>query len=224
LRILVIADIHNDVENIPQFLDRAEELKFDVIVCPGDFLDAPPTGVTREEIGLIILEELKSLGRPVLAVPGNQDDILINVFKEEGMSIHGVGKTIDGVGFYGFGGSKTPFGTAYEPSDSEIGAGLEKAYEEVKDVVMKVQVTHNPPINTKLDIIPSGAHVGSESVRKFIEDKKPDVAVCAHIHEGRGVDVIGNTKVINPGRFPEGYCGIVEISDKGVDAKVVNLI
>lgn len=224
MRILVIADIHNDVESLPQFLDKAEGLKFDVIVCPGDFLDAPPTGVTREEIGFIILEELKALGKPVLAVPGNQDDIMISVFEDEGMSVHGVGKTIGGVGFYGFGGSKTPFGTAYEPSDSEIGAGLERAHKDVEGSGLKVQVTHNPPVNTKLDIIPSGAHVGSEAVRKFIEDKKPQLAICAHIHEARGVDVIGDTKVINPGRFPEGYCGIVEISEGGVDAKVVNLI
>jgi Icc-related predicted phosphoesterase len=208
-----------------QFLDKATELKFDVVVCPGDFTDVVvPKGFSQIEIGRLIIEELKGLGKPVLGLPGNQDEILIKVLEDEGMSVHGMSKEIDGVGFYGYGGAKTPFGTVYEPEDSEIGNGLERAFENVKDAKLKVQITHNPPINTKLDLISSGAHVGSEAVRSFIEAKTPQVAISAHIHEARGVDVIGSTKVINPGRFPEGYCGIVDLTEKNVDAKIVNLI
>lgn len=221
---MVIADIHNDIENMLQFLDKSLELKFDVIVCPGDFTDIAPKGFSQEEIGKIIIEELKSLGKPLIAVPGNWDDKLIKMFIEDEMSVHGKGKIIDGVGFYGFGGAKTPFGTSYEPSESEVEAGLKRAFEDVRGAEILVQVTHSPPISTKLDIIPSGAHVGSNVVRSFIEANKPHVAICAHIHEARGVDLIGNTKIINPGRLPEGYCGIVDITKGSVDAKIFNLI
>jgi Icc-related predicted phosphoesterase len=50
------------------------------------------------------------------------------------------------------------------------------------------------------------------------------VAISSHIHEARGVDELGNTKLINAGRFPEGYCGVVSIIGDNVKAKIVNLL
>jgi Icc-related predicted phosphoesterase len=224
MKIAVIADVHNDTETILQSLGKMKELGFDVIVCPGDFTDIPPRGFTQEDIGRLIIEELKSTGKPVMAVPGNLDLVVIPILEKEKVSLHGFGKIIGDAGFYGFGGAKTPFGTAYEPDDAEIEAGLRKAHEAVKDAKYKVQVTHNPPFGTRVDMLPSGLHVGSKAVRKLIEELKPDVAICAHIHEGRGVDELGNTKIINPGRLPEGYCGLVEIKDGNVTAEIVSLI
>jgi len=224
LKILVLADIHNDVENIFQYLDKAEKISFDMIICPGDFTDIPPKGFTKEEIGKVIIEALKSFNKPLLAVPGNWDETIIKLFEKEGMSVHGKGKLIENVGFYGFGGAKTPFNTSFEPDEKEIEKGLSKALREVKDAEYKVQITHNPPKGTKLDMLSSGMHVGSFVVRKFIEEVSPIAAVCAHIHEAKGTDIIGNTKIINPGRFPEGYCGVLEINQGKVDSKLVSLI
>jgi Icc-related predicted phosphoesterase len=225
MKILVISDIHNDVENLMSYLDKVVELGADVIACPGDFTDSNlPKKFTRTEMAKLILEVLRGLGKPIVTVPGNQDKDIIPFLEKEGVSVHGVGKIVDGVGFYGFGGAKTPFGSPYEPDENEIESGLKKAYKDVKDAKVKVQVTHNPPSNTKLDIIPSGAHVGSVVVRKFIEEKEPVAAVCAHLHESRGVDTIKSSKVINAGRFPEGYCGLIEIQDGKVTAKTINLI
>lgn len=225
MNILIISDIHNDVENLMNFIDKVALLNFDIIVCPGDFTDVSlPKGFGRTDITKLILEELNGLNKPILAVPGNQDEKIILLLEERGVSVHGRGKTINGIGFYGFGGAKTPFNTSFEPAEEEIKAGLEKAYEDVKDSNIKVQITHNPPVKTKLDMIPSGAHVGSEVVRKFIEEKQPVVAISAHIHEARGTDEIGKTKLINSGRFPEGYCGLVTIDGENATVKIVNLI
>ncbi len=225
MNILVISDIHNDVENIMNYTDKLMLFDFDVIVCPGDFTDYNlPKGFTRIDIAKLIIEELRSLKKPLLAVPGNQDKELIPLFEEEGISIHGRGKIINNIGFYGFGGAKTPFSTSLEPSDEEIMKGLERAYKDVESAKIKVQVTHVPPARTKVDVLYTGASGGSEAVRKFIEEKKPQVAICAHIHEARGIDEIENTKIINAGRFPEGYCGLVSIKDNNVSAKIINLI
>ncbi len=224
MRILVIGDIHNDVENMIQFLEKASKFKYDVIVCPGDFTDISPKGFSQEEIGLYILEELKSFEKPVVAVPGNWDIDVVGFFEEDDVSVHGVGKIIDDVGFYGFGGAKTPFNTAYEPDEDELESGLKAAYNDVKDAKYKVQVTHNPPKNTKVDMISAGAHVGSGVVREFIEKHEPDAAICAHIHEARGTDIIKNTKIVNPGRFPEGYCALIDIGDEGVTTQIISLI
>jgi Icc-related predicted phosphoesterase len=225
MKILEVADFHNDIENVFNFLDKLSLLEFDVIVCPGDFTDYNvPKGFTRIDLASIIVEELKTFKKPIIAVPGNMDYEIIEFLEKEGISVHGRSKIIDNFGFYGFGGAKTPFETPLEPSEEEMRKGLEKAYEEIKNCEYKIQVTHVPPFKTKLDIISSGAHVGSETVRNFIEEKKPIVAICAHIHEARGIDEIGKTKIINSGRFPEGYCGLIKIENGKVEAKIVNLI
>ena len=37
----------------------------------------------------------------------------------------------------------------------------------------------------------------------FILEHKPLAVICGHIHEGRGVEKIGETTVINPGSLGE---------------------
>lgn len=224
MKILVISDIHNDVEILMEYIDKLSLLDFDVLICPGDFTDVPPKGFNSVEIAKIIIEELKTLKKPILAVPGNWDKDLINLFEKEGISLHGKSKVIENVGFYGFGGAKTPFNTLFEPNEEEIESGLEKAVKEIKNIEIKVQVTHSPPIRTKIDMVYTGAHVGSEAVRKIIEKYKPLVAISAHIHEAKGIDELNSTKLINSGRFPEGHCGLIVIKDKNVEAKIMNLI
>ncbi|MEM5852879.1 MAG: metallophosphoesterase [Candidatus Aenigmatarchaeota archaeon] len=224
MKILVISDIHNDIENLMEYLDKIQNLDFDVIVIPGDFTDLPPKGFSSIEITKLIIEEIKTLKKPMLSVPGNWDRDIIELLEEEDISIHGRGKIIDEIGFYGFGGARTPFDTFYEPGEREIEEGLKKGFEEVKKAKVKVQVTHMPPFRTKLDVTYTGAHVGSEAVRKAIENYKPVLAISAHIHEARGLDEINGTKLINAGRFPEGYCGFVEIVNNKVETRILNLI
>ena len=225
--ILVISDIHNDIENVLSYLDKLNELKFDIIICNGDWTDVnPQKGFTQEDIALIIIEEFKKLNKPILGVPGNVDTIgVLRILEEEGISIHGTGKIISGVGFYGFGGAKTPFKTTLEPDEDEIRLGLEQGWNDVKNAKFKVQVTHAPPKNTRIDITVSGVHVGSRTIRSFIEEKQPCVAMSSHICEARGTDNINNTQIINPGRFPEGYCGLVNIDINGkASCKVINIL
>ena len=224
MNILVVSDIHNDIENMAIYMDKVSLLDFDVIVCPGDFVDLPPRGFTSIDIAKLVLEELKTLKRPIVAVPGNLDKDVIKLLEEEGVSVHGRGKIINNIGFYGFGGAKTPFNTSYEPSEEETESGLTKGFEDVKNSKLKIQVTHIPPVRTRLDLIHTGAHVGSEAVRKFIEKNRPIVAISSHIHEAKGTDEIGETKLINSGRFPEGYCGLITIKNNQAKVKMVNLI
>lgn len=228
MRIVAIGDVHSDIENMMHFLDKVKELSPDLLIFSGDFIDVGVgfKGFEHADIAKVIIEELKSLGVPVLAVPGNQDRDILSLLESSGISVHGKGVVKNGVGFYGFGGAKTPFGTSLEPEESELESGLRTGYKMVKDSKIKVQITHSPPHNTRLDTIGSGVHVGSSMVKSLIEELTPDVAICAHIHEARGVDELGRTKVLNAGRFPEGYCGLVDLNiERGiVSAKIANLI
>ncbi len=225
MKIVALGDNHNDIENMFFYIDKLSSINFDVIVYTGDFTDVNiPKGFTQEDIAKIIIKELKTLKKPIVAVPGNNDvKNIINILEKEGVSVHGVGKIINNIGFYGFGGAKTPFKTSYEPTDQEIEIGLSKALNDLKNINLKVQVTHCPPINTKIDFIITGLHVGSPVIRKFIDEVKSVAAISAHIDEAKGIDYINNTLLINPGRFSEGYVGIINIKEYIAEGSIINL-
>lgn len=225
MKILVIGDNHNDIENMLAFLDKLREYNFEVIIYSGDFTDInPPKGFTQYDIAKLILEEIKTLNKQIVAIPGNNDNrSIIDLIEKEKISIHGKGMLIRDIGFYGYGGAKTPFNTNIEPTEDEVKNGLERGWNDVKNAKFKIQVTHNPPLNTRLDILSVGSHVGSKVVREFIEIKKPLAAVSAHIHEARGTDRHGNTLLINAGRFSEGYFGVIDIRNGMAEGEVYNL-
>jgi len=83
-------------------------------------------------------------------------------------------------------------------------------------------VAHSPPIYTKLDVAYFGGHVGSPSLRRFIEQNQPSVVFCGHIHEARGIDYIGDTLVANIGPARHDYCAIVGFNGK-VEVQLTHL-
>ncbi|MCD6402822.1 MAG: metallophosphoesterase, partial [Candidatus Aenigmarchaeota archaeon] len=123
MNILAVADIHGDVENLLEIFDKIKEsYKFDVVVCPGDWTDInPPKGFTQLDMAILLLEEMKKLGVPIVGVPGNMDTKeIVNLFEKEEISVHGKGKIIGNIGFYGYGGAKTPFKTNLEATEEEL--------------------------------------------------------------------------------------------------------
>ena len=122
------------------------------------------------------------------------------------------------IGICGFGGSNpTPFNTPLEFDEIEIYDQAHKAIESIKDQKVTILVTHAPPLNTKTDVLPSGVHVGSESIRRVIEEFQPTLNLCGHIHESMAMDKIGKTNVINPGMLKEGYVCMINIDDSNED-------
>ena len=226
MNFLAIGDHHNDIENNLSYMDKVQEVGFDAILYMGDFTDVKQQrGFDQVDIARIIIEGLKVFKKPIFPVPGNNDNWdVVRLLEKEKISVHGKGKVWGDFGVFGFGGAKTPFNTTIEPSDSDLKQGLEKAFSNVKDCKYKIQITHNPPRQTKVDMIRSGVHVGSDVVRSFTEEKNPELVVCGHIHESRGVDMLKKVFLINPGRFPEGYFGLVNFEDGVVTGRVLNLI
>lgn len=225
-RLLVIADIHADIENLLKFVDEIKKREvFDVVISPGDFVDTLiPKYTDVYEVFDIIIEELKLLEKPIITVPGNQDGDILEELKKQTYCVHGKGYMFNDIGFYGYGGARTPANTSLEPNDEEIFHGLEKSYNEIKKAKFKVQVTHMPPFETKLDLLPFGIHVGSKAIRNFIQLRNPTLAVSAHIHESRGVDRINNTLIVNPGRFTEGNYALVTITERDINIELKNLL
>jgi len=164
---------------------------------------------------LRVVDAVREFCPSVLAVTGNLDmPWVIDAFRAEGISLHGEGRRLGTIGLFGCGGANvTPMDTPTELEDEEITAILERGHLAVADAPHRVMICHTPPYDTRLDRLVNGTPVGSQAVRAFIERRRPDIAVVGHIHEGRGIDRLGPTLVLNAGALRDG--GYVAIDDGG---------
>jgi len=228
MRILIISDGHGAVDQ----LDRLEPIMkdADAVLFGGDFAQ-----YGKPETGQPFLERLAHAHDRIFAVTGNCDEPFFkDSLDEYDISIEGslsyyCGLVLSGSG----GGSKFDGTTPNERTDEELVSDLhlvaECAGEEnpgdesqtdklpVSDELWNnlILVIHNPPKDTKLDVITNGAHVGSPLIRDFIEKYKPLLVVSGHIHESAAIDKIGGTTLINPGALLQGKYAIAEISGGG---------
>ena len=109
----------------------------------------------------------------------------------------------------------TPFkGTPFEVPESYFQEKLTTATSGLNDALPMVLISHQPPYGTTADGLPNGMHVGSTTIRQFIEKYQPLVCFTGHIHEGKGIDTLGKTKIINPGPVFKGNYAYAEISDQ----------
>ncbi len=197
MKIISFGDIHEDLNNLIPLKNELESA--DLIIVTGDLTNYNG----RKEAENVISGILK-YNKNVLAQLGNLDQSEVNDYlTEKGINLHRNGFIRDDIGIFGVGGSNpTPFNTPTEFNENEIETFLLDGFDKVKDSKFEILVPHVPPINTKLDIISSGVHVGSQSVHDFILKHKPDIVLSAKSQEARGSDAIENT----PG-FSGGMCG-----------------
>ncbi|MHC1604906.1 MAG: metallophosphoesterase [Candidatus Methanofastidiosia archaeon] len=137
----------------------------------------------------------------IAAIYGNCDHKEVgNYLNDAGISVHAKTKEAGGHYITGFSGApKSPFNTPGEFNDKEIGSGIIPA-----DPAREIVLTHVPPYDTKVDLTGPG-HIGSRSLRSYIEKYQPILNICGHVHEARGHDLIGRTQIINPGPYYLGY-------------------
>jgi Icc-related predicted phosphoesterase len=204
--IVSITDIHGR-QNIDRATARALAAA-DLLVVTGDI-----TQFGNEADARLIIENLQSINSNLICIPGNCDQLSVNQYLSSlDLNLHAAAKVIDGLAFYGLGGSsRTPFGTPQEYGDDVIRDILTKFHKDQANR-FHILVSHNPPYGTKVDQTLLGIHAGSKAVREFIDDFQPDLCLCGHIHEAIGSDRIGNTLILNPGPFPKHYARI-EIND-----------
>lgn len=206
MRILAFSDIHGSSTNVERILEQ--ETAYDLILICGD-ITTHGTPQDAEQA----LRQFQSHGVPVVAVAGNMDSADIDAALVAGKcSINGIGKIIGDVGFFGVSAAPfSPLHTPYEIAEEEIFCRATSGWNDVKGVRRKVFAPHAPPHKTTLDRTFLGSHVGSTAVRTFIEQCKPDVVVCGHIHEARGIDTLGSVPMINCGPAAKGYYAVIEI-------------
>ncbi|MBS7658998.1 metallophosphoesterase [Candidatus Bathyarchaeota archaeon] len=178
--------------------------------------------VERVENWLKVAEEkLKNKNIKLFITPGNDDSLEIDTIFEKYNFINVMnpeGKVVEIDGYHemistGY-SNVTPWKCPRDISEEELEKKIEIMISNVKNVKNAIFNFHCPPYDSGLDTAPklnenfkpvTGADgfkmipVGSIAVRKAIEKYQPLLGLHGHIHESRGVRVIGRTLCINPG-------------------------
>ncbi|MFQ6136595.1 MAG: metallophosphoesterase [Candidatus Hydrothermarchaeales archaeon] len=214
MKLFCIADIHGDFGEIDKIRDRARD--HDLIIIAGDL-----TNFNSRKVAMHMIEDIQEIN-DVLIVPGNCDlPETLMVFEELGISLHGEGKVVGDVGFFGVGGSNfTPFDTPFEIGEDEISRLLCEGYRKIAGCKRKILVSHPPPHGTRVDKTASGMHAGSRAVWDFIQRFDVDIVLCGHIHEARGEDRSKDTIILNLAPCHKGFVSL-EIGE-GIDFEFVD--
>jgi Icc-related predicted phosphoesterase len=208
MRIAFVVDVHDRFDEVPRALEAIGPV--DVLVVGGDLTNAGTPEDAERAIGL-----WRPLAPRLLAVAGNMDSPAIDDrLVALGVSIDGRGVIVDGVGLFGASASPpTPFRTPHEVPDETLADSAQAGLDDVASAPLKIFVPHSPPYGTVCDLLRSGEHVGSRSLRTFIEREQPDLVLCGHVHEARGEDRLERSRIVNPGPALAGHYAVVEVGE-----------
>jgi Icc-related predicted phosphoesterase len=214
MRLAYVVDVHGQPEAVAAAVASLGAL--DVLIVGGDIT----TGGTPEQAERAI-ESWRPLAPRLLALAGNMDSPEIDArLIELGVSLDGRGVALGEVGVFGVSAAPiSPLHTPYELDDDELARRIERGFAAVRSCPTTVFCPHAPPADTSCDRLASGEHVGSAVVRTFVEREQPDLVLCGHIHESRGVDTVGRSRIVNPGPVTSGHAALVE-ADGAVDIQL----
>jgi len=208
MKIAYVVDVHDRFDSVPEALSAIGDV--DLLIVGGDIT----TGGTVDD-AVRAVESWRTLAPRLLALAGNMDSPAIDArLADLGVALDGRGVAFGDVGVFGVSAAPiSPLHTPYELDDEELERRIASGYSAVADCRVTVFCPHAPPARTACDRLPSGEHVGSEVIRAFVEREQPDVVFCGHIHESRGTDEIGRSRIVNPGPARAGHYAVVEIDD-----------
>ena len=197
------ADFHGKESRYFHFTKGLRGNSPDVAILAGD-MDSNPS----------FFEFLEEVEIPVLIVHGNMDDT--NMEREiEGFDnaifLHGRMHSLGGINFVGAGGGN--------PSLESIYSENEGRKIPIADAKADVLVTHVPPKGI-MDRMALGFHIGSKWVKDIMEDMKPRLVLCGHVHEDPGYAVSGGTTVVNCSIGRKGKYTLVEMDSENNKIKV----
>lgn len=184
-------------------------------------------------------ERLAESGLPIYLVPGNDDELGLDVHLDGWQVCRNVNERVDelaGRSVMGFAYSQpTPWDTPRELPEEQLGERLGAIADQVAEPERAIFMLHVPPHGSGLDEAPlldenlrpkvtAGdmirGPVGSQAIRAAIERYRPALGVHGHIHESPGHVRIGPTLCLNPGSEAQsgilrGY--LVDLGEDGVE-------
>jgi Icc-related predicted phosphoesterase len=190
VKLLAFSDLHRDLGQAAELVEMSADA--DVVIGAGDFASVHEG--LAEMIGA-----LAAIEKPTVLVPGNNEteDALREAAAvwDAATVLHGGGATIEGAEFYGLGAGIpiTPWDWSFDLDDDAAATMLAPCPEDA------ILVLHSPP-QGHCDTSGAGEHFGSAALLEAIEEKRPRLAVCGHIHESWGCESqIGGTPLHNLG-------------------------
>jgi len=202
MRILSAGDLHGDSGLAKKLAQRAKDENVDLVILCGDITEADEK--TDNMIGPFL-----KFNKKVLIVPGNHEspataDFLSQVYgikNLHGYSVrfidpHNQNKT---VGLFGCSGVNIGI---HQITDNETYDMLKKGNDYLKNVDIKIMVSHIHPAGSKMEkFVTAVKDSGSKALKRAIERFQPDIMLCSHVHEAEGLEEkMGKTKVINVGQ------------------------
>lgn len=209
-KILAFTDFHGNQDAYRHAKETIANEWPDFVLVAGDIINYDSNRAKQ------LLLDLAAVGRPVYFVPGNMDGRELGDWAgaENLHGLHGRCEKREGLSLIGLGGSPHgSFKTVFEYSEEEAAALFEAATKSYAGG-SSILVSHCPPKDTKVDQVSNGEHVGSISVRRFVEKVQPVLVVSGHIHESQGTDTIGSTTIVNTGAAHRGQYARIVLDDK----------
>ncbi len=209
MKILALSDLHAEEEVIDRLKARSAGMNYDAVFFVGDITARGPVSYA---------EEVVSIFPHSFAVHGNMDTPdVIGRLNQLGVSVHGKKVKFGEWNIVGLGGSNpTPFHTPSETSEEQLEATLRASGIDNFSIVL----SHPPPYGV-LDEVGNG-NAGSRAVRKIVEEKKPLLLVCGHIHEREGQQVLGETLIVKLGAAENLRAAEIEIGQH-IEVKFIKL-
>lgn len=190
VRVLAFSDLHRDLDQAARLVEMSAEA--DVVLGAGDFAS---THRGLEET----IEALSRIEAPTAVVPGNNEteDALREACSNWSAAtvLHGTATELAGIELFGLGAGipTTPWDWSFDLAEDEAAARLAAC---PPDAVL---VLHSPPLG-HVDLSSDEEHMGSSAILAAIEEKRPRLAVCGHIHDSWGArSLVGPTEIANLG-------------------------
>lgn len=191
MKLLVFTDIHSNIHLLDAFKKEVKNKKIDLVICTGDY--------TFFGEGIeVMTKKIAELGTDVLLIHGNHEyEEEVEQLSKKYKNIHFIHKKIEKIGEYTFIGHG---GGGFSLHDADFVKTMEKITKNIDKKEKIVFLTHAPPYNTKLDLIPGYGHVGNKDYSDFIKRNNVILAISGHIHETFGKqDKLGKALLLSPG-------------------------
>ncbi len=159
----------------------------------------------KEKYSLIRELIEKYANAPAWLLPGNYDiDLRYTDLRD--YDLHRQVKYKRAVKFAGYGGA--PIRASGIPEklsivyheEQEQGHLYSEPLEFFTEAQPDILVLHNPAYGF-FDCIPSLGHVGSQGIRRYLDENQPSLVLSGHVHEDYGVALAKETVFLNSGNF-----------------------
>jgi uncharacterized protein len=211
MRILVISDLHGDLEAAWEALDRFAP---DALLSCGDWGD--PDQVSETELAAFPAR------LPVYTTFGNHDalDALARLCNRDGTPVllaQGQALDLEDLRLAAIGGIwAKSHRLPHYVTDEDVAAAAERI---ARGGPVDVLLTHGCPVGLA-DRTPRGNHGGQRCFLEAFQRVNPRLHFCGHLHVAQEHRVADGRVVLNVGATPHGSVAIVETDTEGIRARL----